>query len=234
MRSNVLLVRVGGLAPQSRSEAAVLAGANAAAIETALGWELLQFRSATLIGGGVWRLAGLLRGQQGSAPSGSMDGAVVVFLDQAPQRAESSRAERGLPLIWRAGQAGGPAGGAAVSEVAFTISGLHERPWSPAHAKAIPLGDGGLELSWIARKRIDGDRWDGDGEDGGPPRFRVRVLDGSDEVRAFEIEGAAATYAAAAMAEDFPAGLSDDSRALVAQWGDGYGWGLEASIRLAG
>ena len=231
---NVLLVRVEGLAPQSRSEAAVLAGANAAAIETADGWELLQFRSATLIGGGVWRLAGLLRGQQGSAPSGSMDGAVVVFLDQAPQRADSPRAERGLPLIWRAGPAGGPAGGAAVSEVAFTTSGLHERPWSPAHAKASPRDDGGLELSWIARKRIDGDRWDGDGEDGGPLRFRVRVLDGSDEVRAFEIEGAAATYAAADVADDFPAGLSDDSRALVAQWGDGYGWGLEASIRLAG
>ena len=89
-------------------------------------------------------------------------------------------------------------------------------------------------LVGIARKRIDGDRWDGDGEDGGPSRFRVRVLDGLDAVRAFEIEGAAATYAAADVAEDFPAGLSDDSRALVAQWGDGYGWGLEASIRLAG
>jgi hypothetical protein len=202
------------------------------AIETAAGWELVQFRSATLVGEGVWRLTGLLRGQQGTEAMGAARGAVVVVLDQAPARADSSRAERGLPLIWRAGAAGGPAGGSGVSEVGFTITGLYERPWSPAHLRARARLDGGMDLSWIARARIDGDNWEGEALASGSPRFRIRVLDGADEKRAFEVGTDAATYTAADRAVDFPAGLDGWSRIAVAQWGDGYGWGRETSVVL--
>jgi len=232
--ANAPLVRVEGRAPESRPEAAVFAGGNAVAIETPAGWELAQFRSATLVGDGVWRLTGLLRGQQGTEAVGAPGGAIIVFLDQAPARAESPRAERGLPLIWRAGPVGGPAGGAGVSEVSFTATGVHERPWSPAHLRAAARTDGGFDLSWIARSRIDGDRWDGEASASGSPRFRVRVLDGVEEKRAFEVEEAAATYAAADLAADFAGGLDDDSRVAVAQWGAGYGWGTEANRPLAG
>ena len=232
--ANTLLVRIEGRAPENRSEAAVFAGGNAAAIETTLGWELVQFRSATLVGEGVWRLAGLLRGQQGTEAVGASSGAIIVFLDRAPARAESSRAERGLPLIWRAGPAGGPAGGVGVTEVAFTAEGVHERPWSPAHLRAVARTEGGFNLVWIARARIDGDRWDGEAAASGSSRFRVRVLAGADVVRAFEVEAAGATYAAGNLAADFPGGLDAASRIAVAQWGEGYGWGTEASIPLAG
>ncbi|MEY4556407.1 MAG: hypothetical protein RL093_1526, partial [Pseudomonadota bacterium] len=232
--ANSLLVRVEGQAPESRSEAAVFAGGNALAVEGAGGWELVQFRSATLVGDGVWRLTGLLRGQQGTEAVGSSSGAIVVLLDQAPARVESPRAERDLPLIWRAGPAGGPAGGIGVSEVGFAATGLHERPWSPAHLKAMARSDGGFDLGWVARARIDGDRWDGEAEGSGSSRFRVRVLDGAGERRAFEVEATAATYAAADLTVDFPEGLDSDSRVAVAQWGDGYGWGAEAGRSLAG
>jgi len=137
-------------------------------------------------------------------------------------------------LIWRAGPAGGPAGGVGVSEVGFTANGVHERPWSPAHLKVTARTDGGLDLGWLSRARIDGDRWDGEGAAPGSSRFRVRVLSGGDEKRAFEVEAAAATYAAADLAADFPGGLNGDSRLAVAQWGEGYGWGMEASRPLAG
>ena len=43
-----------------------------------------------------------------------------------------------------------------------------------------------------------------------------------------------ATYAAGDLAGDFPGGLTADSRLSVAQWGEGYGWGAEAGIPLAG
>lgn len=227
--ANALLVRVEGRVPESRSEAAVFAGGNAVAIETAAGWELVQFRAATLVGDGVWRLTGLLRGQQGTEAAGADAGAIVVFLDQPPARVESPRAERGLPLIWRAGPAGGPAGGAVVSEVGFTVSGLQERPWSPAHLRVTARSDGGLDLGWIARARIDGDRWDGEAVGSGSSRFRARVLNGTTEMRAFEVEGYAATCAAADLAADFPGGLDENSRIAVAQWGDGYGWGSRRS-----
>ena len=230
--ANILLVRVEGRTPESRSEAAVFAGGNAVAIEGAGGWELVQFRSAALLGDGVWRLTGLLRGQQGTEAVGASSGAIIVFLDQAPARAESPRAERGLPLIWRAGPAGGPAGGAGVSEVGFTASGMHERPWSPARLRAVARADGGFDLGWIARARIDGDRWDGEAAASRSPRYRVRVLDGAEEKRAFEVEAAAATCVAADLAVDFPGGLDANSRIAVAQWGDGYGWGMEAFVAL--
>lgn len=231
---NALLVRIEGRAPESRSGPAVFAGGNAVAIETGEGWELAQFRSATLVGDGVWRLTGLLRGQQGTKAVGATIGAVVVFLDQAPVRAESPRAERGLPLIWRAGPAGGPAGGAGVSEVGFTTHGVHERPWSPAHLKAAARADGGFDLSWIPRLRIDGDRWDRETAASDASRFRVRLLDGAEEVRVFEVEVETSIYAAADLADDFPVGLNADSRVAVAQWGDGYGWGVEAVAGLIG
>ncbi|WP_439476122.1 baseplate multidomain protein megatron [Brevundimonas sp.] len=230
--ANTLLVRIEGRAPESRSQAAVFAGGNSVAIESATGWELTQFRSASLVGVGVWRLTGLLRGQQGTEALGAPSGAVAVFLDQTPSRAHSPRAERGLPLTWRAGPAGGPAGGAGVSEVGFVASGVHERPWSPAHLRAVARSDGGFDLGWIARARIDGDRWDGEAAGSGSPRVRVRVLDGATERRAFEVEGNTATCAAADLAADFPGGLDTDSRIAVAQWGDGYGWGIEAFVAL--
>jgi hypothetical protein len=232
--AQALLVRVEGRAPQSRSQAAVLAGGNAVAVETAAGWELVQFRSATLVGDGIWRLGDLLRGQQGTEAVGASGGALAVFLDRVPPRAESPRAERGLPLIWRAGPAGGPAGGAGVSQVGFTATGVHDRPWSPAHLRATAGADGGLDLGWIARARLDGDRWDGEAVSSGSPRYRVRVFDGATERRAFEVEGTTATLGAADLAADFPGGLNAGSRATVAQWGEAYGWGGEASVPLAG
>jgi hypothetical protein len=162
---NALLVRVEGRAPESRALGAVLAGGNAAAIETADGWELVQFRTAELVGEDVWRLSGLLRGQQGTESTmatGAPAGAVVVLLDAEPARAASSRAERGLPLIWRAVPTGAPGGGPLASEVAYSATGLHDRPWSPAHLRADARADGGLDLGWIARSRMDGDRWEGE------------------------------------------------------------------------
>ncbi len=232
--ANALLVRVEGPAPESRSETAVLAGGNAVAIETEDGWELVQFRSAALVGDRVWRLTGLLRGQQGTEALGAASGAVAVFLDQTPARAESPRAERGLPLIWRAGPTGGPAGGAGVSEVGFTGTGVHERPWSPAHLRATARADGGFDLGWIPRSRIDGDRWDGEAGSSAPLRFRVRVLDGADEVRAFEVAANGAIYAAEDLVADFPAGIGPDAAVAVAGWGDGYGWGGEGRVKPAG
>jgi hypothetical protein len=229
---NEILVRIEGRAPESRTETAVFAGGNALAIEGAGGWELVQFRSASLVGADVWRLSGLLRGQQGTEPMAAPAGAVAVFLDQTPARAESPRAERGLPLIWRAALAGGPAGGAGVSEVGFTATGVHERPWSPAHLRAWPRADGGFDLGWIVRSRIDGDRWDDQAVEPEPSRFRIRVLEGAEEKRTFEVEATPAIYAGADFAADFPDGLSIDSHVAVAHWGDGYGWGLEASVAL--
>ena len=231
----VVEVRVEGRDPESRSLSAVFAGGNALAVETAEGWEIVQFRNASLIGDAVWRLTGLLRGQQGTEAAtraGAPAGAIVVFLDEALARAASSPAERGLPLIWRAGPAGAPPGGAGTAEVTFTHLGLHGRPWSPAHLRTVERADGGIDLTWLPRSRLDGDRWDGVSESSDPSRYRVRILSGDAEVRAFEVEGEVATYAASDIAVDFPEGL-EGVEVGVAQWGEAWGWGVEARRLLA-
>jgi len=233
---NSLIVRVEGAAPASRSETAVLAGANAIAVETAAGWEMVQFRSAELIGQGVWRLGGLLRGQQGSDPemwAGAGVGATVVFLDDTMPRATFAAAERGAPLIWRAGPQGAAFGGVGTTELEVMVRGVQDRPWSPAHLRFSRV-ERGLALSWTARARLHGDVWHGDPVASDPQRFRIRILDGGVELRAFEVEGCDAVYAESDLAADFRSGPGPGARIEVAQHGDGFGWGATACVEIGG
>ncbi|MGU3456764.1 glycoside hydrolase TIM-barrel-like domain-containing protein [Brevundimonas sp. M1A4_2e] len=230
----VLSVRIEGQAPQSRAAEAVLSGANLLAVRSANGWELVQFRRAELLGGDVWRLSGLLRGQQGTesaASHGADAGALVVVLERGIARAEVDAVERGLPRIWRAGPAGAPPGGAGTTEVGFTWANRSAAPWRPAHLRAAPEG-GGWRLSWTPRVRLGGDGWDAEPVEVDPRRFRMRVLDGAVVRRVWEVEGLATVYGAAEVAADFPGGLGADAHVAVAQWGDGYGWGPEAVAGL--
>lgn len=124
---NDIVARIEGRAPESRSDAAVLGGGNAVAVETAEGWEVLQFRLAELVGAEVWRLSGLLRAQQGTdgeMRAGAVVGALVVFLEPGLARVDLARAERGLPLIWRAGPRGAVPGGEGFAEVRTTVRGV--------------------------------------------------------------------------------------------------------------
>ncbi|HYC75734.1 baseplate multidomain protein megatron [Brevundimonas sp.] len=231
---NTLEIRIEGRPPQSLSTSAVLAGGNAVAVETAAGWEIIQFRTAELVASEVWKLSGLLRGQQGTEEAmmtGAASGAIVVFLGSELERAASPPAERGLPLLWRVAPLGTPPGGAGVSEVLFTPSGLHERPWSPAHLSRTARIDGGFDLGWLSRSRLDGDRWDGEVRPADAPRYRVSILNAGVVIRTWEVGAETATYAASDVAVDFPEGFGQ-AEAAVAQWGDSYGWGFESRAQL--
>ncbi|MNX65064.1 hypothetical protein D3C86_961070 [compost metagenome] len=231
---NALMVRVEGRAPESLTAGGVLGGGNALALETAAGWEVVQYRRADLVGGEVWRLSGLLRGQQGSeeaTETGALAGAVVVFLERDMARAEVAPGERGLPRLWRAGPAGAAPGGSGFSEVDFSWTGRAARPWRPAHLR-VAVEDGGRRLSWTPRVRVNGEGWEAEPVEVDPRRFRVRVLDGAAEKRVWEVEGPEAVYAAAQVAADWPGGVSGGARIAVAQWGAGYGWGAEAVAPL--
>lgn len=232
--TQTLTIKVEGRAPESLSTAAVLGGGNAIALETGQGWELIQFRRADLLGEDTWRLSGLLRGQQGTEramSAGASTGAVVVFLDSGLETMAVAAGERNLPLIWRAGPEGVP-GGEGVTETHVRLTGAYARPWSPAHLGAVALGAGGFALSWIPRSRIWGDLWDGDDHPSDPFRFRIRVLDNDRPVRVWEVEVTEGAYSSEDFAADFPDGAPAGVRIAVAQWGEGYGWGEEAVIRL--
>lgn len=145
--ANVIEVEAPGGEFASASAAAVLAGGNAALLETAAGWELVQFQSAELVGAERWRLSGLLRGQ-GGRPSGAAEvGARLVLPDDAVVRARVSGLETGLALLWRA------AGIGEAAEAVFEDrAGL---PWRPARLAA-PEG----AVRWARRGADVPDQWD--------------------------------------------------------------------------
>ena len=90
----------------------------------------------------------------------------------------------------------------------------------------------GLTIRWTPRVRLFGDSWDGEPAAVDPMRFRLRVLDGGVLVRTMEVEGPSASYDAADLAVDFPEGVTGAARIAVAQWGECFGWGVEAEIGL--
>ena len=225
-----LLVRLEGAVLESGTLAAVLAGANALAVRGAGGdWEILQFVNAELTAPDCWALSGLLRGQLGSdAAMAALTsaGAEVVLLREGLARAEVALGERGLPLVWRAAPAGGPAGGGGMTEVAFTWRGLADRPWSPVHLSR-EVGPGGdIVFRWIRRARLGGDGWDRE-----PPLseerevYRIEILDGGDVARAAEVASPAFVWTAAQQVADFPGGAPDPVTVRVAQGSSVFGWG---------
>ncbi len=232
--AQALTVRVEGVSPQSASKEAVLGGANALAVWTTAGWEVIQYRTAALVGEEVWRLTGLLRAQQGTEVemrAGAAAGAVVIFLDESLTRVEIGPGERGVPLICRAGPAGASPGGAGFSEAAFTLEGRQARPWSPSGV-TVEATTAGRIVRWTPRVRLYGDPWDGEPAGVDPLRFRLRVLDGDAVRRTMTVEGEEALYAAADLAADFADGPGGSARIAVSQWGERWGWGVEAEIAL--
>ncbi|WP_298433130.1 glycoside hydrolase/phage tail family protein [uncultured Jannaschia sp.] len=176
-----LRLPVGALA--SASEAAVLAGANAAAIGdgAAGGWEVFQFREARLVAPQVWALSGRLRGQRGTErqmrepwPIGSR----VVMLDGGPVQLDLPQEALGLERHYRIGPSRFSYDHESYVHRQVTVVGEGLRPFAPVH---LQLGeeDGTDVVSWIRRSRSFVDGW---GEAGVPlaerrETYDVRLLD---------------------------------------------------------
>lgn len=227
----------GELASVSRAQ--LLNGANLAAIRSANGeWELVQFETAAETTPGMWRLAGLLRGQLGTGDAnaaGAAAGAAFVVIDEAVVPAGLLPAEAGLRLNWRVGPLGADfAGGnySAHSEIGGRRALL---PLSPVHVRAKRTAGGDLAVAWVRRGRMDADSWDAGeiplGEEREEYRIDVASVDGS-IVRSTNVSGPVWTYAAAEIVADFgtpPTALD----VTVRQFSVAAGWGLPATRRLA-
>ncbi len=132
---------------ESRSEDAVLAGANLAMI----GQELVQFAVAQPMGARRFRLSGLLRGRRGSewAVAGHAAGEPFVLLDLAAMLPLALPLERlGETLLVR------PTGNgdAATPAMAVAIGAEAIRPLPPVHLRYWRQA-GLLHLAWIPQSR---------------------------------------------------------------------------------
>jgi len=186
-RANVLRVYAPGGEFASLPEGQVLGGGNALLLETAAGWELVQFVAAELVGVDTWVLSGLLRGQEGSVSAAADVGARVVLVDGALVRASVSPGEVGLALDWRA------AGDEEGQVLAFADAG--GLPWRVAHLRR--RGDA---LSWVRRGADVATSW-AFPEAANAGRFAVEVDTGSGFGARFEVDGPSAMLAPGTVAE---------------------------------
>lgn len=117
-----------------------------------LGGEVIQFAGASALGGGAWRLTGLLRGRGGTedaALAGHPAGTPFVLLDGGLRMLDPARVgpTQGTAIV-----ALGLADDAPVS-AAIANPGLTLRPLSPVHPRAFRKADGSLQLGWTRRAR---------------------------------------------------------------------------------
>ncbi|MEL7489093.1 MAG: glycoside hydrolase/phage tail family protein [Pseudomonadota bacterium] len=224
----------GGLA--SRSVEDIFAGANLMAVQSASGaFEVFQFRDATLVEPGQWRLSHLLRGQAGTdaeALAGAAAGARTVLLTRALSQPAFNADLRGASFTWSAGPEGDAPGTETYTEKNLVLTARGLRPLSPVHLRARP-DNGGFALQWIRRTRIGGDSWESEAPLGEvTERYQVTIYDGAAPVRTVETTAPRYAYAAADAAADF--GAAPASLAFgVRQWSDRVGWGDEARLTAA-
>ena len=212
-------VKLYGGALASASDAAVLAGANVAAVRNADGaWEVIQFANAVLTGESEYTLSRLLRGQTGSEWAMTpvlAAGSAFVVLDQQITSVASGIAALDRTLTLRVVAAGRDIGDASALALEATPHSTALRPLAPVHVKAVRDGSG-VTIAWIRRTRTDGDSWTGEvplGEDS--ERYEVDILSGTTILRTLSAPTSSVLYAAADELIDFGAAQTTLSLRVV-------------------
>lgn len=207
----------------SQSQAAVLAGANLAVI----GNELVAFKYALDLGGGHYRLSGLLRGVRGTEAtltSHSLSERFVLLSPLPDASFDVPLSNSGTSQQWKALSPGEGLGDVAAQSVLFQARAL--RPLSPVRLTSSTATSGDLTLSWIRRSR-DGFSWL-DGTDvplaEESERYRLTVRNASGTKRTLDITTTGWTYARADQLADgltTLTGVSIDVAQLSASVGPG-------------
>lgn len=233
MRGTGCDVEVYGGGLSSADRLAVLNGANQAAVQSPSGdWEILQFSTAELVGSGLYRLGGLLRGQAGTdAFVAAMlpQGAPFVVLNGAV--ADTSFGSLlGRDLNCLIGPSHKPITHFSYQSFTDVAKSVGYRPYRPAHLRVRSLA-GDIETKWIRRSRVDGDGWDGYETPLGEERelylWQARVA--GQVVREELISSASHLYAASDQAAD---GAGGDVEIAVSQISDRFGPGPAAKVTI--
>ena len=235
-RGSVFRVKLYGGALASMSDARVLEGGNAAALQQGDGsWEIIQFANAELVDGNIYSLSRLLRGQLGSdaAMAASLPaGARFVLLDSRMVPIASSLDALGRPIQLRVVASGRSHDDSIAVALEVTPGATALKPLAPVHVAAARQSDG-VHISWIRRTRIDGDGWGVEvplGEDA--EAYALDILSGGAVVRTIATTVPQALYAAADELADF-GGVQASLHLRVAQLSATVGAGHAADVTLA-
>lgn len=191
---------------QSTSSYDVLTGTNTALI----GNEIIQFRTATVIGPNQYRLSNLLRGQRGTDYAGGAHvvGETFVLLSAAVQRVGVDDSLFGKTVQIKVVPSG--KGLSDVTPTNVTLGGAEFKPYAPCDIKATRDGSQNLTATWIRRTRTGGVWADGKDADLGETieSYDVEVWDAtwSTVKRTFPaLTTPTVTYTAAQQTADFGA-----------------------------
>jgi hypothetical protein len=223
----------------SLPEGAVLNGRNIAAIGSeADGFEVVQFRSAELVGDGLWRVSGLLRGQGGTsdlAALGHPAGARFVLINAATPLLDLNPAEIGLARTLRAGPLAIAYDPDRFSSQEFVIAGRALLPFAPVHLRGRRDAAGDVALSWIRQTRIGGDGWEAVEVPLGEvlEAYRVELWEGGTLRASFDTTTSTLTLSAADLAARLSAPDADFT-ARVAQRSATAGPGIATEILVHG
>lgn len=137
----------------SVTELAVQNGANLCAIGSAAGgWEVLQYRDATLIAAQTYTLTGLLRGRYGTEWMMGDHAANETFVDLATAlNVNGPFAELYVSRKFKAVTFSGTLAAATAQD--FANDGVALRPYAPVILGGGRDGSGNLTLTWVPRQR---------------------------------------------------------------------------------
>lgn len=228
-KANALHVRLYGGTLESRTDADVLGGANALAIENADGeWEIVQFANAELTAPNTWTLTRLLRGRNGTEAAMRdpvAAGARVVLLDSALKQLALTQNEATLAFNYRWGPSGKPLSDPAFQCATKRFAAIGLRPYAPIRVRGRWQTGGDILLTWIRRTRLGGDSWDQVPLGEEREAYDIDILDGATVVRTIVTTEPRALYTAAQQTADFGA-LPATFDVIVHQRSAAFGRGI--------
>jgi len=232
-RGAVLRVRLTAGDLSSVTDAELFVGSNGAAIGDGEVWEVVQFKTATLVGPRTWELSGLLRGQVGTDSSTLSTwpvGSYFVLLNDAVRQIDHDLTSRRLARHYRIGPSQRALDHSSYQHVIRAFDGIGLRPLSPVHLRE-QRSEAGRHYSWVRRTRIGGDSWEFTEVPLGETyeRYRVRIFKDASLVREAETGTNTWTYTTSDITLD---GLSGSVEIGVSQFSDLYGAGPERRLSV--
>lgn len=229
---NTLTVTLGAGTLESRTTVAVLNGANAAFVGAPGRWELIQFRTATLVAPGQYDLSGLLRGRRGTEWAiGYSQAGDTFVLCSTLSRVTKSSSSIGQARLYKMVTSRTLI--EAAEAEAFSAAGVALECYAPAHVTASRDAGGDITFHVTRRARL-GPEWidyadvplHEDSE-----RYSIDILDGADVVRVIESSTPDVLYSAADQTDDFGAPQSSvDVVAYQLSATVGRGYSTEATV----
>lgn len=197
-----------GVTLESRTEEAVLNGANAAAIGVDGRWEIVQFLDAEEISSNRYRLTTLLRGRRGTehlVGTSQINDYFVLVSGPGIIRIPMQTSQIGAEMIYR-GVTFGSSFASATSQ-AFTGNGMALETFSPVYVHGERDSSEDLTITWIRRDRLHETMRSGvelpNSE--ASESYSIDIMNGSSVVRTLTSSTPSVVYTAADQTTDFGA-----------------------------